>query len=78
MKETLIRIQLTLDYIENNLKTEMTPQELSALAGFSPCHYYHLFTQTVGMSLGQYVNGRRLRWAVYEIGEGRNVLDVHH
>ena len=76
MKETLIRIQLTLDYIEDNLKAEITPQELSALAGFSLCHYYHLFTQTVGMSLGQYVNGRRLRWAIYEIGEGRNMLDV--
>ncbi len=76
MKETLIRIQLTLDYIEDNLKAEITPQELSALAGFSLCHYYHLFTQTVGMSLGQYVNGRRLRWAIYEIGEGRNILDV--
>ena len=51
MKETLTRIQLPLDYIENNLKTDITPQELSALAGFSLCHYYHLFTKTVGMSL---------------------------
>ena len=76
MKETLTRIQLTLDYIENNLKTDITPQELSALAGFSLCHYYHLFTKTVGMSLGQYVNGRRLCHAIYEIGEGKNVLDA--
>ena len=36
MKETLARIQQTLDYIEDNLKTEISPQELSALAGFSP------------------------------------------
>ena len=32
MKETLIRIQLTLDYIEDNLKAEITPQLLRQVA----------------------------------------------
>ena len=76
MKETLVRIQQTLDYIEDNLKTEISPQELSALAGFSPCHYSHLFTKTVGMAPGQYVNSRRLCRAIYEIGKGKSVLDA--
>ena len=76
MKETLARIQQTLDYIEDNLKTEISPQELSALAGFSPCHYSHLFTKTVGMAPGQYVNSRRLCRAIYEIGKGKSVLDA--
>ena len=36
-------IQRSLDYIENNLQTEITAMELAEQAGFSLFHYYRLF-----------------------------------
>ena len=36
-------IQQSLDYIEDNLQTEITAAELAEMAGFSLFHYYRLF-----------------------------------
>ena len=36
-------IQKSLDYIEDNLQTEITAAELAEMAGFSLFHYYRLF-----------------------------------
>lgn len=36
-------IQKSLDYIEENLQTEITAAELADMAGFSLFHYYRLF-----------------------------------
>ena len=36
-------IQQSLDYIEDNLKAQITAVELSDMAGFSLFHYYRLF-----------------------------------
>ena len=38
-------IQSSLDYIEQNLKTEITAEELAEIAGYSAGHYYRLFSQ---------------------------------
>ena len=42
-------IQQSLDYIEENLQTEITAAELAAQAGFSLFHYYRLFQQATGL-----------------------------
>lgn len=42
-------IQDSLDYIEDNIKCEISARELSERAGFSLFHYYRLFQMTVGM-----------------------------
>ena len=36
-------IQQSLDFIEDNLRTEITAVELAEMAGFSLFHYYRLF-----------------------------------
>ena len=69
-------IQQSLEYIEENLKTEITAEELSAAAGFSLFHYYRVFGQAVGMPVMQYILQRRLLHALYEISLGGKQTDV--
>ena len=46
-------IQQSLDYIEENLKAEITAQELAEMAGFSIYHYYKVFQNAVGIPVMQ-------------------------
>ena len=69
-------IQKIIDYIEGNLKSEFTVQELSEMAGFSLFHFYRLFRTAVGMPVIQYVIRRRLLHGIYEIECGRLMIDV--
>ncbi len=69
-------IQKSIDYIEDNLKSEFTAEELSEIAGFSLFHFYRLFRMAVGMPVMQYVVRRRLLHGLYEIGIGRQMVDV--
>ncbi len=69
-------MQESLDYIEENLKCEITAQELSDRAGFSLFHYYRLFQTALGMPVMQYILRRRLLNAIYEISQGEKMIDV--
>ena len=53
-------IQRSIDYIEQNLQTVITAEELANQAGFSLFHYYRLFQAEVGMTVTQYILRRRL------------------
>lgn len=64
-------IQSSLNYIEDNLKTEMTLQELSSKAGYTPHHYCRLFEAVIGMPPMQYIISRRMLHAAYEMANGR-------
>lgn len=67
-------IQRSIDYIEENLKTEITAQELSERAGFSLFHYYRLFQSAVGMPVMQYILRRKLINAVYHTSLGEKMI----
>jgi len=69
-------IQNSLDYIEDNLKTEIRAEELSKQSGFSLFHYYRLFQNATGMPVMQYIARRRLLHAIYEISRGEKIIDV--
>ena len=43
------------DYIEQNLKVDLTVRLLAKRANFSPYHYYRLFTFYLGMPVMEYV-----------------------
>lgn len=72
----LSMIQKSIDYIEENLKTDITAEELSEMAGFSLFHYYRLFQNAVGMPVMQYITRRRLLHALYEMHCGEKIIDV--
>lgn len=69
-------IQRTLDYIEDNLKAEIAAAELSEMCGYSLYHYYRVFQSELGMPVMQYILRRRLLNAIYEISEGRKMIDT--
>ena len=69
-------IQESIDYIEANLKTDLTAQELADNAGFSQFHYYRLFQLATGMPVMQYIVRRKLLNALYEIGQGKKIIDA--
>ena len=69
-------IQESLDYIEDNLKTEITAEELARRAGFSLYHYYRLFQQVVGLSVKQYIVWRRLLGVAYKISNGKKQVEA--
>lgn len=70
------RIQKVIDYIEDNLKAEITAAELSDMSGYSLFHFYRVFQSSVGMPVMQYIIRRRLLNAIYEIGSGHKKTDA--
>ena len=69
-------IQKTLDYVDSNVKRDITAEELAEIAGYSVFHFYRLFQSAVGIPVMQYILRRKLLYAIYEIGLGRKKNDV--
>jgi len=69
-------IKSSLDYIEENLKAQITAEELAQMANYSTYHYYRLFSSVMGSSIANYIMKRRLDHALVEIASGRKAIDV--
>ena len=69
-------IQKSLDYIEENLQTEITAAELADMVGFSLFHFYRQFQQATGLPVMQYVLRRRLLHGVYAMKQGSAKIDA--
>ena len=69
-------IQQSLDYIEENLQTEITATELAEMAHISLFHYYRLFQQATGLPVMQYILRRRLLHGIYAISKGSSKIDA--
>ena len=69
-------IQNSIDYIEKNLKSEISAQELADQANFSIFHYYRLFQMAIGMPVMQYITRRKLLHAIHEISCGSKIIDT--
>ncbi|QNO15062.1 AraC family transcriptional regulator [Alkalicella caledoniensis] len=69
-------IQKTIDYIDDNIFEEITVENLAKIAGFSTYHYYKLFRNYVGVPIKEYVTRRRLQYALYELSQGKKIIDI--
>ena len=69
-------IQKSLDYVEDNLRSEISAEELAEMAGFSLFHYYRLFQQATGLPVMQYIQRRRLLHGVYAMKQGSSKVDA--
>ena len=69
-------IQKSFDYIEDNLRTEISAAELAEMAHISLFHYYRLFQQATGMPVMQYILRRRLLHGVYAMKQGSTKIDA--
>ncbi len=74
--ETVDIMQKTIDYIEDNLKAEITAEDLAEISGFSLYHFYHLFGSYIGIPILAYITKRRLMHAIYEANGGKKLVDV--
>lgn len=63
-------------YIEQNLKTDITPEELANMAGYSVWHYQRMFAQVTGVPLAAYINRLRLDRVLTETSAGRKAIDA--
>lgn len=70
------KIQDALDYIEENIASPITAQELCDRCHYSLYHFYRLFENATGMPVMQYILRRRLLWAAWEIAQGKSVLQA--
>jgi len=73
MKEV---IKSSLDYIEQNLKAEITAEELAEMANYSVGHYCRLFSRAMDSTVASYILKRRLDHALVEISSGRKAVGV--
>ena len=69
-------IKPSLDYIEQNLKTDIKIEELANMTGYSVTHYRRMFGKTTGVSVANYISKRRINHALFEILSGRKAIDA--
>jgi AraC-like DNA-binding protein len=69
-------IQRVIEYIDAHLDEEISVSLLGEIAGYSPWHLCHLFTDCMGVPLMEYVRVRRMHRAAEELPHGRGLYDI--
>lgn len=69
-------LQKIVDYIEENIKSDLSHEEIAEIAGYSTYHFLHVFKDTVGVPLSTYITRRRVKHAIYEISRGKKLVDA--
>lgn len=70
------RIQNSIDYMEERLCEDLSPEECANQAFMSVSGYYRIFFSIVGMTVKEYIRGRRLTCAYHDLTNHSSVLDV--
>ncbi|MEW6184104.1 MAG: AraC family transcriptional regulator [Thermodesulfobacteriota bacterium] len=66
-----------LDYIEQNLKRDLTSEDVAKEAAFSKYHFHRIFLALTGNSVAGYIRRRRLTEAARALREtGHKIIDV--
>ena len=69
-------MQQSIDYIEDNLRTDLTGRELAQMAGYSLYHYCRLFRAATGMTVQHYILRRRLLHGIFAMSRGTSGIDA--
>jgi AraC family transcriptional regulator len=69
-------LQKAVDFIEDNIKGQVTIDECARVAGFSRYYFFRLFGIYTGTSLMEFVRKRKLSHAMLEVCQGRRILDI--
>lgn len=65
-----------IDFIENNIKGDLTPEIIANKCGYSVFHFSRLFNINKGMPLMEYVKRRRLSLAAIDLFKGGRIIDI--
>lgn len=77
MNAHILAVQRMQDYIEQNLKTEITLSDLARVSLFSPWYSYRLFRQYTGLTPTEYIRRLRLSQSAMQLKRGNcRVIDV--
>lgn len=60
-------IQKAIDYIEENLKKQISLEDIAKVVGFSMYHFHRIFKMYVGESVSEYIRRRRLSRAANDL-----------
>ncbi|MCQ4697214.1 HD domain-containing protein [Paeniclostridium sordellii] len=66
----------SIEYIEKNIKNQLTLKIIADQVGYSEFHFSRIFKEQMGISIMDYVQERRLILASKEIFNGRKIIDV--
>ncbi|MCT4585363.1 MAG: AraC family transcriptional regulator [Peptostreptococcaceae bacterium] len=77
-EEYLSRVNLVMDYIENNLQKDLTIEELSDIACFSRYHFSRIFKSITGEGIYQYIKRIRLQRAIHliRVNKNKSITDI--
>jgi len=77
-EEYIARINRVIDFIDRNLSDELSLQNLSLVAHFSPFHFHRIFRAIVGEPLYQFIQRIRLEKAANHLIEWpkRSITDI--
>ncbi len=66
-EEYIFRINKVIDYIDSNIESELTLEDISRIANFSPFHFHRIFKSIVGESLNKYIQRIRIEKAASQL-----------
>lgn len=69
-------IKISMDYIQQNLKTDITVEELAANVKYSAGHFCRIFAQATNLTVSHYILKSRIDQALIEISSGRKAVDA--
>ncbi len=71
------RIQLSIEFIEENLQNNISIKDISSKSCFSAFHFQRLFQAITGFSVQEYIRNRRLSEAARLLKEtNQNILHI--
>lgn len=75
--EWLKKINNAIEYIENNLDSEISYDEAARIACCSTYYFQRMFTYITGVSLAEYIRRRRMTQAAFELQRtNKRVLEI--
>lgn len=74
--DTMETLQGILEFIDEHITDNISPDILATHAGYSTWHFCRLFQWGTGYSVMAYVRNRRLAFAAHQLSSGKRILDI--
>ena len=69
-------IEKCIKFIEEHIKENITIEEVANQSGYSLYHFCRVFSLCMGVSVMEYIRGRKLSLAASELLKGRKIIDI--
>ncbi|MCC3865226.1 AraC family transcriptional regulator [Terrisporobacter petrolearius] len=69
-------ISQCIEFIEENIKGDLTPELIANKCGYSTFHFCRIFNIHQGITLMEYVKKRRISLAAAKLFEGNRIIDI--